>query len=135
MRRHVLTRNGWNISGKITYDFWRKFDTLHKYRGQTPPEGREMSSRERTERYEEFIRYRSPGAQAIGRREPYHLTYLKKYGGILPRPVKTEYGRIKGNKENAEEALSKRIRDTRRGSPAPGKEEENCRRKDFTGSS
>lgn len=31
-------------------------------------------------KYEDYIADVSPGAAAVGRREPYHLIYLKKYG-------------------------------------------------------
>lgn len=34
-------------------------------------------------KYEDYIADVSPGAAAVGRREPYHLAYLKKYGGRI----------------------------------------------------
>lgn len=36
----------------------------------------------KNQKYEDYIADVSPGAAAIGRREPYHLAYLKKYYGI-----------------------------------------------------
>lgn len=37
-------------------------------------------------KYEEYIKGASPMAAVIGRRIPYHLEYIRKYGNITPVP-------------------------------------------------
>lgn len=39
------------------------------------------------EKYEEYIKEASSMAAAIGRRVPYHLEYIRKYGNLLPAPA------------------------------------------------
>lgn len=41
---------------------------------------------QRQQQYEEYIMKSSPMAAVIGRREPYHLTFIRKYGSRIPKP-------------------------------------------------
>lgn len=43
--------------------------------------GRGMNRDFKDQKYEDYITAVSREAAATGRREPYHLTYLRKYGG------------------------------------------------------
>lgn len=52
-----------------------------------------MDREHKNRKYEDYITAVTRQAAATGRREPYHLTYLRKYGGR---------GRQKGGQENAE---------------------------------
>ena len=92
-------KSGWKPSGKIIYDFWRNLIHHKKSGASGVPERRRMNKDERSEWYGDMISHICPSAAAIGRREPYHLTYLKKYREILPRPVKTECGGLPVNKK------------------------------------
>ena len=50
-------------------------------RGRQAWEGAEDVGQElRKQKYDDYIADASQQAAAIGRREPYHLTYLKRYG-------------------------------------------------------
>lgn len=40
----------------------------------------------RQQQYEEYIIKLSPMAAVIGRRPPYHLTFIRKYGSRIPKP-------------------------------------------------
>lgn len=40
----------------------------------------------RQQEYEDYIIRVSATAAAIGRREPYYLTYIRKYGSRIPKP-------------------------------------------------
>lgn len=42
-----------------------------------------MNQERRKEKYEDYIADASLQAAAVGRREPYHLSYLKRYGAVL----------------------------------------------------
>lgn len=41
-----------------------------------------MNQERRKEKYEDYIADASPQAAAVGRREPYHLIYVKRYGAV-----------------------------------------------------
>lgn len=41
---------------------------------------------EQRQQYEEYITKLSPMAAVIGRRPPYHLTFIRKYGSRIPKP-------------------------------------------------
>ena len=49
-------------------------------------EGKETHHRKnKQEKYEELTVRCTQQAAAIGRREPYHLTYIRRYGQIKPK--------------------------------------------------
>lgn len=54
----------------------------------SPERGREWEGKDgvdqeqRKQKYEDYVADVSPQAAAAGRREPYYLTYLKKYGAV-----------------------------------------------------
>lgn len=45
-----------------------------------------MGRQEKQKQYEEYITESSPMAAVIGRRVPYHLEYLRRYGSVVPSP-------------------------------------------------
>ena len=51
-----------------------------------------MGDKERRERYEKLIMDCCPAAAAIGWRELYHLTFLRKQKGILTSPKERRNG-------------------------------------------
>lgn len=52
---------------------------------------------EKQQKYKEYITDTCPMAAATGRREPYHLTFIKKYGAV---PAPDREGQGKGGREN-----------------------------------
>nr|WP_296464319.1 hypothetical protein [uncultured Acetatifactor sp.] len=47
--------------------------------------------------YEEYITEIRPMAAAVGRRMPYHLEYIRKYGKIAPVPA--DKGKVASERE------------------------------------
>lgn len=53
--------------------------------GSGSPERRDMDGDEKQEKYENYIKTLSAAAAVTGRRVPYHLEYIRKYGaGPVP---------------------------------------------------
>ncbi|WP_300773335.1 hypothetical protein [uncultured Acetatifactor sp.] len=51
-----------------------------------------MDSQKKQKLYEEYITEAIPMAAAVGRRIPYHLEYIRKYGETAPVP--TDKGKV-----------------------------------------
>lgn len=56
-----------------------------------------MDSRDREQRYDDYIERPSQAAAAIGRRPPYHLEYLRRHGGMeVPAGSTAKQGKEEG---------------------------------------
>ena len=64
-----------------------------------------MDSRDREQRYDDYIERPSQAAAAIGRRPPYHLEYLRRHGG-------------KAGEDRGDPACGGRVQDARRAGQA-----------------
>lgn len=56
-------------------------------------------SAEKQQKYEEYITGSSPMAAVTGRREPYHLTFIKKYGAVPVPEMKDGNGNDKDSEK------------------------------------
>lgn len=54
-----------------------------------------MDRQEKQKQYDEYITESSPMAAVIGRRVPYHLEYLRRYGDVMPAPTDNLATRMK----------------------------------------
>ena len=58
-----------------------------------------MGNEEKQQQYESYIEHVSPTAAAIGQREPYHLTFIKKYGAVPVPEMKDGNGNDKDSEK------------------------------------